>query len=369
MGNSNSQPYEESAYNDYINQQKKLIIAQQEQINNLTKMNLRQNIINNQKQNIPSNIRFQQQNVSNMNNHIPNMDPNLQIQDKQKLKLNPYQILNIEKNFDEKTLKKAYIRMAIKTHPDKGGNANDFQKVSIAYTILLKKLNDMKNNNDHNTMKDNHKGYLNENNGLKNVKISENFDCNLFNKIYDENRIKNVYDNGYEKWMKDNEMDENDQKKFNGKFNKEMFHREFNKYKQNQQKKMGDQIIKYEEPINNISYKGRDQLMVLGQDNIQDFSGDSGDGLSFRDYKDAFTNTCLIDTNTQSIHNRPRNINDVQNQRSNIQYRMNDDDIRKEQYKKIQNEKNEQLRLERLRKNDNKSFDLYSSVHQRMIGN
>ena len=121
--------------------------------------------------------------------------------------------------------------------------------------------------------------------------------------------------------------------------------------------------------INNISYKGRDQLMILGQDKINDFSGNSGDGLSFRDYRDAFTNTCLIDTNTQNIKNRARNINDIQNQRSNIQYQMNDDDIRKQQYKKNQDETNEQLRLERLRNNDNQSFDLYNKVHQRMIGN
>ena len=48
---------------------------------------------------------------------------------------------------------------------------------------------------------------------------------------------------------------------------------------------------------------------------------------------------------------------------------MNDDDIRKQQYKKNQDETNEQLRLERLRNNDNQSFDLYNKVHQRMIGN
>ena len=375
MGNTNSQSYEESAYNDYLNQQKKIIMAQQEQINNLTKLNIRQNIINQQKQNIPSNIMFKQ---NQQNQQIPiNNQQNQQIpnqnlhQIENKKNLDPYKILNLNQNFDETSLKKAYIRMAVKTHPDKGGNVDDFQKVSIAYTILLKKLNDKKNNNDHNTMKNNHKHHSNENNSLKNVKLSENFDCNLFNKVYEENRIENIYDNGYNQWMKKNQIEENNnqEKMFNGKFNKNMFHKEFDNYKKNQQSKLGNHIIKFEEPINNISYKGRDQLMILGQDKINDFSGNSGDGLSFRDYRDAFTNTCLIDTNTQNIKNRARNINDIQNQRSNIQYQMNDDDIRKQQYKKNQDETNEQLRLERLRNNDNQSFDLYNKVHQRMIGN
>ena len=34
--------------------------------------------------------------------------------------------------------------------------------------------------------------------------------------------------------------------------------------------------------------------MVLGQGKVDDFSGESG-GLSYRDYKDAYTNTYLVD--------------------------------------------------------------------------
>ena len=30
----------------------------------------------------------------------------------------------------------------------------------------------------------------------------KNFDSNLFNKIYEENRINNVFDDGYGDWMK-----------------------------------------------------------------------------------------------------------------------------------------------------------------------
>ena len=35
-----------------------------------------------------------------------------------------------------KFLKKAYLKKAMKTHPDRGGSAAEFQKVSIAYTVL-----------------------------------------------------------------------------------------------------------------------------------------------------------------------------------------------------------------------------------------
>ena len=57
MGNENSRPVEQS-YTDYITQQQRLIQAQQEQIQQLSRMNLRQNILN--QQHTPSNIMFQQ---------------------------------------------------------------------------------------------------------------------------------------------------------------------------------------------------------------------------------------------------------------------------------------------------------------------
>jgi ATPase subunit of ABC transporter with duplicated ATPase domains len=53
---------------------------------------------------------------------------------------------NISKNYDEHTLKKAYLRAAMKSHPDRGGTQDAFQKVSIAYTLLQKKLKERENN-------------------------------------------------------------------------------------------------------------------------------------------------------------------------------------------------------------------------------
>ena len=45
MGNDQSRPVEQT-YSDYITHQQQLIQAQQEQIHQLSRMNLRQNIIN-----------------------------------------------------------------------------------------------------------------------------------------------------------------------------------------------------------------------------------------------------------------------------------------------------------------------------------
>ena len=168
--NNNSNNRNVNLYDQYINEQKRIIAAQQEQINNLSRMNISQNTINN---NIPANILLQQMN-SNQNNmqqpvgstnnvhnqQIPQLPqitgPNTQS------KLNPYKILGIGKNYDEKSLKKAYLKKAMVSHPDRGGSPVEFQKVSIAYTLLLKKLSDQNNNHLHNDLRDNSKSYISE---------------------------------------------------------------------------------------------------------------------------------------------------------------------------------------------------------------
>ena len=50
--------------------------------------------------------------------------------------MNPYEILGVEKTATEAEIKKAYRALAVKHHPDKGGDENKFKEVSSAYEIL-----------------------------------------------------------------------------------------------------------------------------------------------------------------------------------------------------------------------------------------
>lgn len=47
-----------------------------------------------------------------------------------------YDILGINKNADQNEIKKAYRTLAVKHHPDKGGNEEEFKKIAEAYEVL-----------------------------------------------------------------------------------------------------------------------------------------------------------------------------------------------------------------------------------------
>lgn len=370
-------------YDSQLNEYKRMIIAQQEQINQLSQMNLKQNISSRQtanmffndipNPNIINNNSIENRYINQSYNERPQSQfntINTNLIENRKPKLNPYQILGIDKNFDEVSLKKAYLKKALKTHPDRGGSNEEFQKVSIAYTLLLKKLQDMKNNHSHNDLREHSKNYMQQqsSDSRVNVNMGENFDINLFNKVYEENKINTAFDDGYGDWMSSNAIeDKKQQKLFDGKFNKNLFNHEFEKYKRDQQKRSGMQLVKYENPNVDISFKGKDSLAILGQDKISDFSGDTGSGLGFRDYKDAFTNSCLIDTRAFQDKGRPRDINSMEASRSNISYQMSEQDQKKYMLQQLKEKKEEEMRIQRLQQYENQAFNTYDRIHQRLL--
>ena len=53
--------------------------------------------------------------------------------------MDPYKELGISHNATEKEIKKAYKKLAIKHHPDKGGDPEKFKQIAAAYETLTNK--------------------------------------------------------------------------------------------------------------------------------------------------------------------------------------------------------------------------------------
>ena len=362
MGNSqsNETPKTQDFYSNYIQQQQLLIKQQQLQINNLYRLNL------SGPQKTPTNIVFQHQQP---HTQIPQQSIP-QLPSSQKIKLDPYKILNLPKQFDIKTLKKSYLKAAMKTHPDRGGSEAEFQKVSIAYAILKKKVEESNNSHSHNELRDQSRGFTNQQNKTQtqNIHMRDEFNVDLFNKIYEDNRMNDVYDQGYGDWMKKTDtLSIKDQPKmFQGNFNKDLFNSEFEKHKQEVSTQNGTQIVHYKEPEVRISHKNQDSLMVLGRGKVDNFSGESG-GLNFRDYRDAFTNTHLIGADQVNISQRSTSMKTIEKDRSNLSYQLSPENQKRLAIQQQMEQGEEQERLRRLQTNDQRSEDMYQKVHQLLI--
>ena len=225
MGNTQGQPSEnnnmEQFYQNYINQQS-VLIQQQQQINQLQQQQMQQlrqpNVVYQSfTQTTPnhssySNTTAKEKVTSNAfsedsRRYDPRFDeymkPTRQLPST-KPKLDPYKILSIDKQYDRRTLKKAYLKAALKTHPDRGGNEEDFQKVSIAYTVLLNKLKNNQSHKNHDELREESKQYRKEQSidPRFNSRMKDNFDIEVFNKIYEENKLEDPYDDGYGDWLK-----------------------------------------------------------------------------------------------------------------------------------------------------------------------
>ena len=131
--------------NDYIKfmkQQQEMILKQQQQISSLLEMQQTQ--------------KMQQENQEYVQDLNPTYEEEIQYsehEDKPRLKIDPFKILNMSKNYDKNSLKKSYLKLAVKYHPDKGGDPKKFKIVTLAYKILLKKLEERDNDKIHNDLK------------------------------------------------------------------------------------------------------------------------------------------------------------------------------------------------------------------------
>ena len=315
--------------------------SQEEYKNGLTK-NLYQN---NMQQSV-----FEQQQTKSINN-------NKEIND-------PYDILQLDRNANVNDLKKAYIRLAKVYHPDRGGSAVLFNIIEEAYQTLLNKLS---YTNEHRI----NKAVINQdyedniNKPVGNVYVDkDNFNVNKFNDVFNEYRIGDANDGGYgvnmdssTKLRKDYEQE----KMFNGGFNKNTFNSTFKK------KNTTKDIMVYEQPI---AYQQNTKVSYqeLGQDKIDNYGGISDGGrLAYTDYMHAHNeNRKYIDTDTVD-YKKYKDINALKRDRANISHKLSETDrIRIEQMKRRE-EAAEKQRLDRISFQDRKWESQHNQLNRLFI--
>ena len=91
-----------------------------------------------------------------------------------------YEILNIESDASQNDIKKAYRKLAIKHHPDKGGDPEKFKQIAEAYEIL--------SNTDKKQQYDNF-GSVNMNANFNPMNIFQEFERMFRDDMFGPNRV------------------------------------------------------------------------------------------------------------------------------------------------------------------------------------
>jgi len=295
--------------------------------------------------------------------------------------LDPYEVLEVRKNYTFEELKDAYKYTALLTHPDKnGGNQIVFNFVTdcfkkLAYEFKAKQSDktfiDLKKQVEeyYSNDKDNEEIRNNNNNISTDTNFNERFNrtfnmCKMDNEEFDfgygdimDKSSKNREDLNNEKIYKENKFDTNT---FNSIFNKHV-------PVANAGPK---EIIKYKDPEPMILAKKMNYTEIGGKrpdDYSSSVEKDSKNSLVYTDYKKAYSNTRLIDEASIKKHKDFSSVEEYQVFRDNkTKKSLSDKELRYLEQKKKKEEEEEHARLERI-KNENLRIKINNEKASRLL--
>ena len=276
--------------------------------------------------------------------------------------IDPYKLLDVKKTDSLETISKKYRRLALKFHPDRGGNSDAFQALTKAYLSIGEELKKKEEEKSYFDLKKDFNNYDENQNSMPcPLGKGEKFNSNLFNEIYEENKLNDPTNFGYSDWMKSNKKTEKQPDTiFSDKFNINIFNSVFNNLKENE---THNQVAKIYEPEALFNDKKGMNFMELGQDAEDlNFTKLNNGGLNYTDYKEAMTKSHLVPKN---IENKKiyKNIEELEKSREKIDYKMSDKDLVAYQNIIRKKEIDEESRIHRIRQNDKNISEQYKKIN------
>ena len=280
--------------------------------------------------------------------------------------MDPYQILGLNKKFTLQELKDKYKTIAVKVHPDKGGTEELFLLVTKCYKLLLAEHNKRVAQKEFYDLKtDFKKSQAQPQRAHPSSKLDlDKFDIDKFNRVFSENKLEDAYDKGYKEWMSDEPV--KDIVKPKGSFTIDSFNSRFEKQELDSKNKY---IVKYREPEPLMASK-KMSFTEIGVDQVEDFSGDniSNKNLNYMDYKVAHSTSKIVDPRLKENIQQYKNIEELEKQRSQVSYEMDEDTMREYLARKKLEKMKERQRKEAIAKQERMMNEQYERVNMLMLG-
>jgi curved DNA-binding protein CbpA len=291
--------------------------------------------------------------------------------------INPYEVLNVSKNFTWNELKESYRKLAFNTHPDKqGGNKDLFNIITICFKKLAAELKAREDDKGHHDLKKQSKDYfhkmtsdtmphpsdvLKSGEKMSNEKFNKNFEkCKLYDeeiefgygsKMDESTKVRG--DIAIEKLIKKNKIDN---ESFNEIFNKNV--------------PVNKALMKYREPEPLALAKSL-QFAEIGGKRPDDYSSslEKNNSLAYTDYMRAHDGTRLVDPSLMKSVKEFKSVDEYEAYRENKAKKvLSARELKAEELKRQKEAKAEEERLERVKlydKNIAKSFEKASQLFLR----
>ncbi len=278
--------------------------------------------------------------------------------------IDPYEIFNISKDFTWIELKESYRKMAMHFHPDKPeGNKEIFNIITHCFEKLAYEYKKREQDLSHIELKKQSSDYFNKiisdqmpHPSIINNKSDEPF-AKRFNKNFEKCKVYNdEVEFGYGDNMEDSTNVREDIKidklikksKIDNKSFNELF---------NSRVPINKQLVKYKEPEPLLLAKNL-QFTELDNKRPDDYSSSSSrkqNSLSYTDYMKAHDGTRLIDTSIIKGKKEFKSVEEYEIYRDNTAKKeLSAKELKMQEIKRLKEEKEEQMRLERLKKYDSR---------------
>jgi curved DNA-binding protein CbpA len=218
-------------------------------------------------------------------------------------------------------LKSAYKKSVVRAHPDKGGSEKEFEAVTRAYAYLGEILSRIHGGRSTEGKVEAptalSSGRTNDAAAWKMVEPVQlnpsKLNLDAFNNMFEKTRIPDPEESGYGDWLKGSESTGSGAKQFSGKFNRDVFHREF----ENEQKSKGPSQGQGALVAQELSLASRMGFATeLGRSARDDYTVAANErGVAYTDLKKAYTEYNTFSHQTAGIQLSARSMDQVSKER------------------------------------------------------
>ena len=278
------------------------------------------------------------------------------------------QVLGLEEEIalTVESLKNAYKKTALKTHPDKGGSEKAFERVTRAYAYLneiIRRIHggrkESKNVDGPTVLKDSRAKDSDEWKHADPVKLNpKKLDLETFNKVFTETRIPDPEEDGYGDWLKD-EKDGSTAPTFSGKFNRDVFNQMF----ESESKKQGHNFI-VAQPQSMMTAPSLG--VELGRGKADSFTAAINSGLKFTDLKQAYTTETNLSQQVANVRIDVRDYEGYKNDRE-VPKPLTNQELEGIQESELYMQKREDDRRLRAAQQDVHANDYFERMKRRVI--